>query len=120
MVKLHDWNLVRLLCSVGDSLKTTRPRAGVHTSAGRSPLSLLSLLVRLSSLLLLLLLPLMPPKSVLPGETNGIGGLPSAPPSAPAPGSASGTSCVVGGTGGHISAISKLNWLYKSSTFPPP
>ena len=81
--KPRDWDLVRPPCSAGSSPKTSRSHAGLPTSAGRSSLSfllLLSLLERLSSLLLLLLLPLMPPKLALPGETDDVGGLPSAPP----------------------------------------
>ena len=79
MVKRRDWDLVRPLCSAGSSPKSSRFRAGLPTSAGRSRLSLLSLLVRLSSLLQLLLQPLIPPKLSLPGETDGVEGLLSTP-----------------------------------------
>ena len=88
MIKPREWDLVHPLCSAGSSPKTSRSRASLPTSAGRSPLSLLlllSLLVWMSSLLLLLL-SWMPPKSSLPRETDGVGGLPSAPPP-PGPGS---------------------------------
>ena len=59
MVKPRDGDLVRPLCSAGSSPKTSRSRAGLPTSAGRSPLL---------SLLLLLLLPLMPSESALRGR----------------------------------------------------
>ena len=60
MVKPRDWALVRLVCSAGNLPRISSSNVGLPTSAGRS---LPSLLFR-----------------SLPGEVDGVGGVPLAPP----------------------------------------